>query len=170
MSWIPQAREDTGYVLGGGADIILPSDANISADGAIRSVDVTVTAAEMLALNATPKLLLAAPGAGKAIVPAGPVAAVMFLDYNSAAYGGIAAGEDLSVTYTGAGGTELVQVEATGFLDQTSDQVRYAAEATLVTPEENQAVYLHMLVGEVITGDSPLYVRLYYTIVPTTLS
>ena len=137
--------------------------------GVQRHVDITITSAELLALNATPKTILAAPGAGLAIVPASPIALVLELVFGTTAYDGIAAGEDLSLKYTGAAGTELVQVEATGFLDATADAVVYAAPGTLVTPEANKPVVLHLLVGETATGDSVLKVRFYYRIVPTTL-
>lgn len=132
-----------------------------------QSVDVTVSSAEILALNATPKTIVAAPGAGLAIIPIG---AVLFLDYNSAAYAGIAAGEDLAFKYTNAAGTQIFTVEATGFLDATADAVRYAdAGLTLLTPTANAAVVLHMLTGEIITGNSPLIIRFFYRVVPTTL-
>lgn len=138
--------------------------------GVVRHVDVVVSSAELLALNTTPKTIVAAPGAGLAIVPASPIAAILHLDYNSAAYDGIAAGEDLSFKYTDGSGTELFTVEATGFLDETADAVRYAADPTLVTPEANKAVVLHMLTGNIATGNSPLRVRFYYRIVPTALA
>jgi len=130
-------------------------------------VDVEISSAELLALNATPQTILKAPGANKAIVPLG---AMFFLDYNSAAYAGIAAGEDLSFKYTNAAGAEVLQVEATGFLDQASDQLRYAQPSTsLLTPVANAAIVLHMLVGEITTGNSPLRVRFYYRVVKTNL-
>lgn len=132
-----------------------------------RSVDVTVSSAELLALNATPKTIVAAPGSGLAIIP---ISAVLFLDYNSAAYAGIAAGEDLAFKYTNAAGTQIFSVEATGFLDATADATRYAdAGASLLTPTANAAVVLHMLTGEITTGDSPLKIRFFYRVVPTTL-
>lgn len=132
------------------------------------SADVTVSSAEILALNATPKELVAAPGAGLALVFEG---AVMFLDFNSAAYAGIATGEDLSIKYTNASGDEVSQIEATGFLDATADALRYALPATTaaITPVANAALVLHLLVGEITTGDSPLKVRVYYRVIPTTL-
>lgn len=132
-----------------------------------RSVDVTVSSAELLALNATPKTIVAAPGSGLAIVP---IAALLFLDYGTAAYAGIAAGEDLAFKYTNAAGTQIFTVEATGFLDATADAIRYAdAGSSLLTPTANAAVVLHMLTGEIITGDSPLKIRFFYRVVPTTL-
>lgn len=131
------------------------------------SVDVTVSSAQLLALNATPKTLVAAPGAGLAIIP---TALLLFLDYATTGYGGIGASDDLAVKYTDASGTQIMTVEATGFLDATADAVRFApAPTTLLTPTANAALVLHMLTGEITTGDSPLKVRVYYRVVPTTL-
>jgi hypothetical protein len=133
-----------------------------------KSVDVTITSAQMLALFATPITLVAAPGAGKANIFEGAVA---FLDYNSAAYAGIAAGEDLSVKYTNASGLQVANCEATGFLDQTADETRYIPRELVAgfEPVANAALVLHMLVGEIITGDSPLKLRVFYRVVPTAL-
>jgi hypothetical protein len=134
--------------------------------------DVIVSVAEALALNATPKTLVPAPGAGKALVFEG---ARIGVKYVSAAYGGIAAGEDLSIKYTNAAGLEVGQCETTGFLDQASDQMRFVRPQTAasgnsaMTPVANSPLVLHLLVGEITTGDSPLKVRVYYRIVPTGL-
>ena len=130
-------------------------------------VDKTITSAQLLALNATPVTIVGAPGANLAIIPMG---AYLTLPYNSAAYAGVAAGEDLSFKYTNAAGAEVLFVEATGFLDQTSTQRRYASPvSTLITPVVNAPIVLHMLVGEVITGNSPLKVRFFYRTVPAVL-
>lgn len=140
----------------------------------VKYTDVTVTPAQVKALNATPKELVPAPGAGYANILEG---AVLFFDYTTEKYDGIASGEDLSIRYTGTSGTELAQCETTSFLDQTSDQTRYvypyraASAISSVTPTEDAALVLHMLVGEIgaTTGLSPLKVRTYYRVVPTTL-
>lgn len=137
-----------------------------------RHVDVTITPAQLLALNATPRTLVAAPGAGffnvfeRAILhkPAGT------------AYSGVAAGEDLSIKYTDAAGLELSQIEVTGFLDQATAQTRFArahAAASAnnsITPVENAPLVLHMLVGEITTGDSNLLLRVFFRVVPFTLT
>ncbi len=143
----------------------------LDGDG-VQSVDVTISAAQILALFATPQTLVQAPGAVYALVFIG---AVVFLDYNSAAYAGIAAGEDLSIKYTDASGLEVGQCEATGFLDQTADQLRYirphhaASGANQIIPVPNAPLVLHMLTGEVITGNSPLRLRVYYRRIPAVL-
>jgi hypothetical protein len=136
-------------------------------------VDVTITAAQLKALNATPQTVVAAPGAGYALVLEG---ALLTMTYGTAAYAGIAAGEDLSFKYTNGSGAEVGQCETTGFLDQTSDQLRYvraqaaASGNSAVTPIANAALVLHMLSGEITTGDSPLKVRVFYRVIPTTIS
>ena len=133
-----------------------------------RYVDVTVTSAQLLALNATPQTIVAAPGAGKALIFIG---ALVFLDYNSAAYAGIAEGEDLSVKYTDGSGLEVGKLEATGFLDGTADAVRFGPASPVAgfTPVANAALVLHMLTGEVTTGNSPLKLRVFYRTIPSTL-
>lgn len=138
----------------------------------IVDVVATITSAQLLALNATPVEIIPAPGAGKALILEG---ALLFLDYAGVAYAGIAAGEDLSFKYTNAAGAEVMRVETTGFLDATADALRYARPTDLTnmipvhTPIANAPIVAHMLVGEIITGTSPLYVRAYYRVVPTTL-
>lgn len=132
---------------------------------------VTVSSAELLALNATPKSIIAAPGAGIAIVP------TRMAIYKPAgtAYAGIAAGEDLVLKYTNGSGAQVTGVvETTGFLDQTTAQTRYvgmpgstSTTAADVTPVANAAVVLHLLSGEITTGNSALYVRVWYDLIQT---
>lgn len=127
----------------------------------IKTVDVTVTTGQLLALNGTPKTLVAAPAAGKANVL---LSATAFLDYATTAYDGIAEGEDLLIKYTNGSGTLLATIEATGFLDATADAVRYiqAATAAAITPVAEAALVLQMGSGNIATGDSPLKVRVVY--------
>jgi hypothetical protein len=134
-----------------------------------KQVRVQVTSAELLALFATPISVLSAPGAGFAHIfkratiakPAGT------------AYAGIAGGEDLSFKYTNASGLALAGCETTGFLDQTSVQVREVFAYTQVsgisqiTPVDNAAVVIHLLVAEIITGNTPLNIDIFYDTVRT---
>lgn len=123
----------------------------------------TVTSAQLLALNATPVQLIPAPPAGKATILLG----IQFYKAAGTAYAGIAAGEDLAVRYTGSSGVIVAECEATGFLDQTTAQTRYvypvaaAAVAPIgdLTPAAAAALVLHMLTGEITTGNSPLLWR-----------
>lgn len=128
--------------------------------------DVTVTSAQLLALNATPVSLIPAPGAGWAIVPA----RTLFVKPAGTAYAGVAAGEDLALRYTDGSGTICQVVEVTGFLDQATAQQRIlngwqSAAGTPVgelTPTANAALVAHMLSGEITTGDTALYLRIWY--------
>jgi len=137
-----------------------------------KSVDVTLTAAQVLALNATPITLVAAPGANLALIFDG---AVLHKPAGTA-YAGVAAGEDLAIKYTDASGLEVGQAEMTGFADQTTVQTRYirphtaASAISSITPAANAALVAHMLVGEIITGDSVFRFRVFYRIVPTVLT
>lgn len=130
-------------------------------DGPLKTKIVTVSSAALLALNATPATLVAAPGAGKALILVG---AELWLDYGGTAYAGIAAGEDLAIKYSDAAGATLATVEATGFLDATADAFRYVAPTTTAafTPVADAPLVLHMLTGEIITGNSPLKLRVLY--------
>lgn len=134
---------------------------------------VTISSAQLLALNATPQTIVAAPGANRGLVFQG----ALLHKPAGTAYGGIAAGEDLSVKYTGAAGAELGVCETTGFLDQATAQTRWirphattgAGIASDITPPANAPLVLHLLVGEIITGNSPLLVQTHFKVVPTVL-
>ena len=134
---------------------------------------VRVTAAQVLALNATPQPIIAAPGAGLAIV----VDRVAVYKPAGTAYAGIAVGEDLVLKYTNGSGAQVSSViETTGFLDQTTAQTRTAGPPGAVTataadyaPVANAAVVLHLLTGEISTGDSDLIVWAWYDVIPTVL-
>ena len=145
-----------------------------SAGPPLLSIRKTITTAQLLALNATPVSLIAAPGAGRMIVFEGATL------YKAAgtAYAGIAAGEDIGIKYTGSSGLEVAACETTGFLDQTTAQVRYvrartgalaAGTVSDIVPVANAALVAHMLVGEITTGDSDQKVRVFYRILPSTL-
>jgi hypothetical protein len=137
--------------------------------------DHEITTGELLALNATPQQITDGPAATEFIVFDG---AWIWYDYNAAAYGGIAAGEDLTITYEGAG-AEVGRCETTGFLDQTADEVRWVpplapAIATAAGIDGTALLGKHLeialLTAEITTGDSPLKIRTFYHVVPSTLS
>ena len=131
---------------------------------------VTISSAQLLGLNATPRTLVPAPGAGKTL----SFEKMLIQKPAGTAYAGIAAGEDLSIKYTDGSGAEVGQCETTGFLDQTTNQIRIvnahaaASGASQITPVDNAALVLHLLVGEIITGDQPLNCEVLYTILNST--
>lgn len=135
----------------------------------------TITSAQLLALNATPQVIVPAPPTGFANILTGMVL------YKPAgtAYAGIAATEDLVAKYTGTAGQQVsAYVEPVGFLDQATAQIRYVgAVASIgtttagdITPVGAATIVLHLLVGEIITGTSDLIVWAYYRRVPTVLT
>lgn len=138
------------------------------------AVTVQVTNAQVLALNATPITIINAMGVGTAIIPY-----LFEVRHNGGtAYGGIAAGEDLVLKYTnGSGAICASAMETTGFLDQTTPQMRVchgngAVTSTPadITPVENSPVVLHLLSGEITTGNFPLFVRVRYFLIGTTFT
>lgn len=135
----------------------------------VRTVDTVISAEQVLALNATPITIVAAPGANRALIFEG----CMIRKPAGTAYGGIAAGEDLAVKYTGAAGLQVGSAETTGFLDQTTNQFRWCQAyraASLISdilPVVNDVLVMHLLVGEITTGDSPLNVRTFFRVIPT---
>jgi len=140
-----------------------------------RHVCKFITAAQSLALNATPIEVIAAPGAGRFIVPR------KWAVYKPAgtAYAGIATGEDLTLKYTNSSGVQVASpIETTGFLDQATAQASWAGmkgTGDNTTPASalavaNAAVVIHQLVGEITTGDTGYYVNVWYDEYPLALN
>lgn len=123
-----------------------------------------VTTAQVLALFTTPILVLAAPGAGKIIVPK----MVYVHKPAGTAYAGIGAGEELSIGYVG--GAEVFQIASAGFFDQATAQQRVAYAHAIatgpasITPSVNAGLEVKLLLGNITTGTSPLIVEVYYKI------
>ncbi len=126
--------------------------------------EVTLTSAQILALNATPVSLLDAPGVGKAWL----INRVTAYKPAGTAYAGVATGEDLALKYTNAAGAIAAQIETTGFIDQATAQVRSVKGIdTDITPVDNAAIVAHMLTGEVITGDTVIKLRIDARVIDT---
>jgi hypothetical protein len=151
------------------------NESNRAASEAARSpiqfVDVTVSSAELLALFTTAKTLVPAPGANFSLV----FESIVIHKPAGTAYAGIAAGEDLTVKMTSSAGAVLATIEATGFLDQATAQTRQAqgyraASGVNDTTPSNNAIVLHMLTGEITTGNTGIICRVYYRVIPTVLA
>jgi len=85
----------------------------------IRYTTVAVTNAQLKALRATPKELVAAPGAGKVLEF---VSGLIFMDYGTNALTETA--DNLVVRFENTTGAIVSQtIEMTGFIDQTADMV-----------------------------------------------
>ena len=122
---------------------------------------ITVTTGQLLALRAAPKTLLAAPGAGEAIIP---VYAELFYDYNSIVYA-VDAADNLEFRYTDNAGALTGTVETNGFITVASDQHRHYIFDVETTPVANAALVLTVASSEVLNGDSPLKVKVYYRVI-----
>ncbi len=138
-------------------------------------VSTGVTATEMQTLYATPVRMIAAPGANFAIVF---LDAVVLYDRVGAGYDDVGATEDLVFAYTSTTGVIVAEIETTGFVSETNDELRVvyahtAANGTdssrVLTP--NAPLVIALLVGEVYSaaGDSPLDIVIHYKIVATNL-
>ncbi len=88
------------------------------------------------------------------------------------AYSGIAAGEDLVLKYGDASGVEITaQMETTGFLDQTTPQIRTVGGLNVsLTPVAGADVVLHLLSDNITTGDFDLEVFVEYDLIPSDFS
>lgn len=128
--------------------------------GKVYEKTITITTAELLALRASPKELVAAPGAGIVLQFMG---AVGFLDYNSATYTG---NGNLTVNYTDNSGTAVSDsVAAAALFHQVNDC--YEEFAILSAETEltaNAALVLVEATGEATVGDSPITIKIFYRI------
>jgi len=130
-----------------------------------------LSSAEILALNGTPIEVIAAPGAGYAIIVDH---AEFFLDYGTATYDE-GAGEDLVLTYTDGSGIEVINpVDGADFLGLAADAFAYSAghvqaDVQGFIPTANAAIVAFMKSGEVITGDGVVNYAVYYRRIATTL-
>lgn len=167
-----------GEAMSGGADGALISmlwrpmaysgSILVTQDSQLQEASVTITTAQLKALNTTPIELIAAPGEGYALALD---SAVLFLDYATTAYDGIASGEDLNIRYTDGSGALVATIETDPFLTSTADALRYVQPTTAaaITPAANAALVLYMATGNIATGDSPLKLKLYYRVIPAAL-
>ena len=105
----------------------------------IQYTEVAVTAAELLAIRATPKELVAAPGAGLALEF---VSALFIYDYTAAF---TETDDNLAIRYENTTGTVVsLTLETTGLLDATADKMSTIQPlATDVLVVANKALVLH---------------------------
>lgn len=126
-----------------------------------------ITSAQLLALNAAPQVIVPKPKTGWVNILNG----IEIYKAAGTAYSGVAAGEDLAVKYTDENGLQVASCETTGFLDQATAQTRWvrryhaASADSGIAPVLNAALVLHLLTGEVTTGNSPLRLRIFYGVV-----
>jgi hypothetical protein len=146
----------------------------IAAKGGMQMAEVSVSAAELAAIRATPKTLVAAPGAGFMLVFR---MATLILDYTAPGF--TESADNLAVKYTDGSGVAVSEtIEMTGFIDQTADTITFAVPdagaataLSAATNIANKALVLHNTGdGEFGgSGGSTLRVKVWYNVVPTGL-
>lgn len=131
----------------------------------ISEVEVAISSSDLLGIRATPKQLVAAPGAGKVVEFVG---GVLLLDATATAY--VESNDNLAVKYTNGSGVQVSEtIEMTGFIDQTTDQFTNIQPAvnTIVAKAgcENQALVLHGIGdGEFTTGTGVVRAKIAYRV------
>jgi len=160
----------------GGSGLSTSATANtltISQDAttsAMQYADVTLSNSEIKNARATPVELVAAQGAGNAIMFFG---AQLKLNY-----GGTNAftetADNFAIKYTNGSGVAVSQtIENTGFIDQTADTLTNALPAVdaivVATGAENQALVIHNTGDGEIAGnagnDNTITLRIFYQVV-----
>jgi hypothetical protein len=133
-------------------------------NGALLRAEVAVSASELLALRATPKTLVAAPGAGMLLEF---VSSVIILDAGTAY---VETADNVAIRYANTTGDIVSEtLETTGFLDTATDAVAtLRAKEGLVatkTASENKSLVLHNTGdGEFTTGTGTLRVKVLYRV------
>ena len=138
------------------------------AEGAVQFATVSIAAANIKTLRATPVELVAAPGADKVLEL---VSATLGLDFGSEVLAESA--DNLAVRYTDGSGVIVSQtIETTGFIDQSVDTLTNALPVldaiVAATGSVNQALVLHNTGDGEFTGnasdDAALDVHIAYRV------
>lgn len=120
-----------------------------------KTATVTLTAAQLDALAATPITVLAAQGAGKTIIVEQVEA---FLDYNTATYAGT--NNTIELRYTDDTGAKVITDLPETFVESTADAI-YVANGIDVVAVPNAPIVAHAQ-GDLTTGDSPITLKIFY--------
>ena len=131
--------------------------------GAERVHRTVLTVTQVRALNSTRREIIPAPGAGKVILPG---RGVLLKLPSGTAFGGIAAGEDLTFRYAGGTVNPFGTIETIGFLSVTSEEMRFLAArpSAAIEPVEDAAVQIQNS-GSITGGRSGLVIYAFYFIV-----
>lgn len=175
----PAANKGRVYVKdsGGYSALYFKSDSGLefqlsSTNTQEYNTQVRVSNAQLKALRATPKVLIAAPGAGKFIQL---VSAVLILNYGSNVL--TESVDNLVIEYTTSGTNATAEIEMTGFIDATADTMALIDTASDVTSAAANVVNKSLQLFNVGDGefggnagaDTELLVRISYRIHETGL-
>jgi hypothetical protein len=131
----------------------------------VRYKDVTIPTASVLAAYTTPYTILAAPPAGYFNIFEG---ARVTLDYAGVAYASV---QDATIRYTDGSGQTCATLTGSGFFDATADASRYLYPVHLAAFAPVAAAVLVFVIAsaDIVTGTSPIKIRVFYRRVPTAL-
>ena len=125
-----------------------------------RESTITLSAIQMRTLNATPRTLIPAPGAGRYI----DLERVHVHKAVGTAFGSVATGDDLEYRYTDESGEEIMDTETVGFLDQATAETRITHNDTgSKEPVVNAPVVV--AAGGALTGGRAVTFHTVYSIV-----
>lgn len=159
------ANKDTDGTLAANSDTKYPSQKAIKTYVDARSiitVKVSLSSAEILALNTTPKTLIAAPGAGKIIQP---IIYLWVYTYGTVTY---ATNTNADVYYTGSlvlTGTTILNRTASTIQRQGTASVTAASFLVASQDITNKALMLNVQTGDPTAGDGTLAVHVSYLII-----
>ncbi len=165
-----KTRLDSGNVTTATTRVLTMADRDVDLDYAIQRAVVSVTAGQLLALRATPKTLVAAPGVGKFLEF---VSALLRINFVVAHDAPTNAGDDLGIRYTNGSGQVVATQEATGFINAAANAIRIlkggaapAATATDIVPVDNAALVLHNVGAAEFpgAGTSTMTVEVFYRV------
>lgn len=129
----------------------------------LQSADVTLSAAQMDALNATPVSIVAAPGSGYAILVVG-----IYLKVNSTGFTAFELGSGvLEFRYTDATGAKVVTDVANAVVESATDVLSWNP-AIVAAPVANAAIVAHAS-ADVTAGTGNIQVRIYYRTIRSAL-
>ena len=122
-----------------------------------------LTTTQIRALNATPRTIIPAPGAGKIIIPGRGI--ILSIGAGTV-FSSVGAGDDLTFQYDGGAVNPFGTVETTGFLSVATAQTRLsvARSVAAVVPAVNTPVEITNS-GALTGGRTGLVIVAYYYIV-----
>ena len=136
---------------------IKDSNTNHRIVGKVYEDEILITTAEILALYTTPKVLVAAPGAGKVLQF---ISAVGFLDFNTAAY--TTRGILTVKCHTTAVSDPCAAAALVQQADDCYEEInKLSTEVELVV---NKPLNLYCDTGNPVVGDSPIRMKVMYRV------
>lgn len=162
----PKDSPSSGFQEAGISAFGTPEYRDESIDQGARWVEIKLSSAQVKTLNTTPILAVTSPGSGKALIPVG---AYGFLDFQSAAWA-FNSNNHIDIEYGGGqSGNIGISIGEDKLGEATADAITWTP-AQEVAATANTALYVHTSGANPTVGDSPIWLRIYYRIVPSTLS